>query len=265
MTRTSITIVGAAGRMGRSLLEVADGLDDVGIVGAVEHADHDELGERIGPRAIEVVDQLEAALESADVAIDFSSPEGCVEAAEACYRQGTPLVSGTTGLSDPQRASVDETTDGIAVLRASNFSIGINLLMQLVETASEATNGQFDIEISESHHRHKVDAPSGTALSLGEAAAEARDLDLDEVAVWGRHGEVGERSDDEIGFQVRRGGSIVGEHEVALCGPGERIELSHRAGDRNIFAQGALQAAIWLEGRDVGRYSMRDVLFGSTP
>ncbi len=262
MSRTSITIVGAAGRMGTSLLEVADDIDDLSVVGTVEHAEHERVGERIGPQSIEIIDNLEVGVESADVVVDFSSPEACAEAARRSAELNKPFVSGTTGLDDDQQAAIEEAAETVPVLRASNFSVGINLLMQLVETAAEATDGQFDIEIAESHHRDKVDAPSGTALSLGEAAASARGLSLEDVAVWARKGEVGSRSDDEIGFQVRRGGSIVGEHEVALCGPGERIELSHRAGDRDIFAQGALQAAGWVVEREPGLYSMRDVLFG---
>ncbi len=259
---TDVAIVGIAGRMGGSLMENAGELDGVTIVAGVESAGSPEVGTELEPGSVPVHETPTEALESADVAIDFSSPEGCVAAAEAAAEAGIGFVSGTTGLDEDQLDRIEGAASKTPVLRASNFSVGINLLMKLVADASAATDGEFDVEIFEAHHRHKVDAPSGTAVSLGEAAARARDWDLDEVAEFERHGEIGEREDREIGFQVMRGGGIVGDHTVSLCGPGERIELSHRAEDRGIFARGALTAAKWLDDREPGGYTMRDVLFG---
>lgn len=260
--RVSVAIVGAAGRMGNSLLEVAADRDDLRVVAGLVVAGSDDEGRELGPQAIEGTSDYAAAAEAADVFVDFSVPAGCLEAAEAAAIAGTAFVSGTTGLSDEQKAALADLTSDIPTLHASNFSVGVNLLEELVAMTSEATDGAFDIEVFEAHHRNKVDAPSGTALTLGEAAAQARGHELDEVAVWGREGEVGARTDDEIGFQVVRGGDIVGEHTVMFCGAGERIELTHRAQDRNIFAQGALRAAVWVCGREAGEYSMQDVLFG---
>lgn len=259
---TNIAIVGIAGRMGGELLENAQNMDAIDIVAGVESPGSPEVGTELQPGGVPVTDDVSEALHSADVAIDFSAPEGCVDAAEAAADIGVGFVSGTTGLDADQTERIEDVASATAVLRASNFSVGVNLLLKLVGDASEATAGEFDVEIFEAHHRNKVDAPSGTALSLGEAAADARDWNLEQVAHWGRHGEVGERDDDEIGFQVLRGGGIVGDHTVSLCGPGERIELTHRADDRGIFARGALTAAEWLQGKDPGEYTMEDVLFG---
>ena len=259
---TKVAIVGIAGRMGRSILENAAEMDGVEVVGGTESSGAPEVGEALDPGGVLVSDDYEEAFSGADVAIDFSAPTAAVEAAHAAARLGLGFVSGTTGLSEDQEGKVAAHGESIPVMRASNFSVGINLLLKLVGDASAATEGDFDIEVFEAHHRNKVDAPSGTALSLGESAAEARDWDLDEVAEWGRHGHTGERQDREIGFQVLRGGGIVGEHTVALCGPSERIELTHRAGDRAIFARGAITAASWIAGKSPGNYTMRDVLFG---
>jgi len=260
---TSIAIVGSSGRMGRQVLEHAHEMEGYEAVAGLEDPSDPTVDTEVDPGGVPVTTDFEEAFADADVAVDFSVPEACATAARAAARFDCALVSGTTGLSDDQRARVESAADEAPILRASNFSVGVNLLMKLVDDASAATEGDFDIEIFEGHHRNKVDAPSGTALSLGEAAADARGWDLDEVAEWGRRGDVGERGDAEIGFQVLRGGSIAGEHTVALCGPGERIELTHRAGDRGIFAQGALRAASWLDDREPGLYDMQDVLFGS--
>jgi len=258
-----IAVVGSSGRMGQSILEHAADSEDQEVVAGVENPSDPAVGTEIDPGDVPVETDFENAFSEADVAIDFSIPEACARAARAAARLNCALVSGTTGLSEEQTTRVASAAEEAPILRASNFSVGINLLMKLVDDASAATEGGFDIEIFEGHHREKVDSPSGTALSLGEAAAEARGWDLEEVALWSRRGHVGERDDAEIGFQVLRGGSIAGEHTVALCGPGERIELTHRAGDRGIFAQGALRAASWLDGRDAGLYDMQDVLFGT--
>jgi 4-hydroxy-tetrahydrodipicolinate reductase len=241
MDALNIAICGAEGRMGTSLQSVLEARGGLKFAGGF-YRDSDALDD------------------SVDLVIDFSSPAGCMSALQAALEAEVPFVTGTTGLSDQQDRQLREAGSSIPVLLASNFSVGINILTGLVEQAAEAAE-DFDIEIFEAHHRKKVDAPSGTALSLGEAAAGARDLELEEVAQWGRKGDVGVRDDETIGFQVVRGGSIVGEHTVMLCGDDERLELTHRAEDRSIFAKGALRASAWLVEQPPGFYDMRDVLF----
>lgn len=256
-----MAIVGAAGRMGVSLLDNAADLDTVHIVAAIDRPGSSILGEPLGRSQVVVTGNLAEHISQCDVIIDFSSPEACIQAARIASNAGCAFVSGTTGLSPEQQAVLDECANTIAVLQAANFSVGVNVLERLVELASQATGSDYNLEVFEAHHRHKVDAPSGTALFLGQAAARGRGHDLEDVAAWARHGHTGARTDDEIGFQVLRGGDIVGEHTVFLCGAGERLELSHRATDRGIFARGALRAGQWLFGKPAGMYSMKDVLF----
>lgn len=256
-----LTIVGVGGRMGEQVSDEAADRSDVERVAGLETSDSELVGERLGDSG-RIHADAESAMEEADVAVDFSVPDALADAARAARAHGVALVSGTTGLDEEHERAVRDAADEVPVLRAANFSVGVNILKRLVADASRATDGAFDVEIFEAHHRNKTDAPSGTALTLGDAAAEARGLDLDDAAEWSRCGDVGPRSDDEIGFQVLRGGGITGDHTVALCGESERIELTHRAGDRGIFAKGALRAAAWLEGRSPGLYSMEDVLFG---
>lgn len=259
-TPTSVAIVGAAGRMGTSLLENAASSDDLEVaIGVV--APGDDTPRTVGPNNTPVTTDATQIAE-ADVAIDFSAPTGFVEAAQICAESNTPLVSGTTGLSDEQWQRIDDAAEQAPLLYAANYSVGVNILADLVERAADGFGDGADVEIFEAHHRHKVDAPSGTAKLLGEAAAKGRNQNLDDVARWTRHGHTGERSDDEIGFQVLRGGDIVGEHTAYFCVDGERLELTHRATDRGIFARGALRAARWLVGQSPGRYDMTDVLFG---
>jgi 4-hydroxy-tetrahydrodipicolinate reductase len=259
-----VTVVGAEGRMGAELLENAAKTEEasgVSVTSAVVRPGSPAVDTELGPDAVLATADLETAVENADVVVDFSTPAACLKAAEYAAKYQTPFVSGTTGLTDDQVAELKGRSSDVAVLWAANFSVGVNVLERLVELATKAAGDGFDVEILEAHHRQKVDAPSGTALFLGEAAARARGADLDEVGVFGREGLTGERSDEEIGFQVIRGGDIVGEHTVYLCGAGERVELTHRANDRGIFARGALRAAGWLAGRGPGWYSMTDVLF----
>lgn len=238
-----VVVVGVKGWMGQSLLSVASEFDAT-IVGVDTDA------------SFETVDGLDGA----DVVIEFSTPDGCQTAFEWAHEHNLPIVTGTTGLDDRLQQMVATASNDIPVVQAANFSVGVNVLEQLVELASRAAS-DFDLEVFEAHHRNKVDAPSGTALFLGRAAARGRDQILDDVAVWSREGQTGARTDDEIGFQVVRGGSVVGTHTIALLGQGEEIELTHRATDRAIFARGAMKAASWLIGKGTGLYSMRDVLF----
>ena len=255
---TKVAIVGAAGRMGISLLTNADARDDLCVTAAlVSPNDPEDL--LLGPQQIKARHDLDA-LADAQVVIDFSAPAATVATAKKCANLGLPLVSGTTGLTGEQLKTLDDLAEEIPILHAANFSVGVNLLAHLVEQAAGAFDGA-DIEIFEAHHRHKVDAPSGTAKLLGRAAARGRNAELAEVATWAREGHTGPRTDDEIGFQVLRGGDIVGEHTAYFCVAGERLELTHRATDRGIFARGALRAARWIVGRPPGRYSMNDVLF----
>ncbi|MGV6819165.1 MAG: 4-hydroxy-tetrahydrodipicolinate reductase [Parvularcula sp.] len=195
----------------------------------------------------------------ADVVIDFSTPEACVDVVADCVARDLPLVTGTTGLSDAQQGLIRDAAEKIAIVQSGNFSLGINALLALAEKASALFDG-FDIEVSETHHRNKIDSPSGTALMLGEAAARGAGTALMERAVFSRHGQVGPRKDGEIGFSVRRGGGVVGDHEVAFLSDSEVVTLSHRAIDRSLFAEGALHAAAWVKGRPPGLYTMQDVL-----
>ncbi|MFW5967880.1 MAG: 4-hydroxy-tetrahydrodipicolinate reductase [Persicimonas sp.] len=259
-----VALIGAEGRMGGELLANAAQMADITIDQAVVRPGSAAVGSELGPDGVMATDDMDTAVENADVVVDFSTPEACLKAAELAAKHQTPFVSGTTGLDEVQVAELKGRSSDVALLWAANFSVGINAIERLVELGVRALGDGFDIEILEAHHRNKVDAPSGTAHFLAEAAARGRDLQLDENAVYSRYGNTGERTDDEIGFQVVRGGDIVGEHTVFLCGNGERVELTHRASDRGIFARGALRAAGWLAGRKPGLYSMKDVLFGSS-
>lgn len=262
--RTRVAICGAAGRMGLSLLENAAAAPArFEVVAAIEHPGSKHLGLPLGPQGIVATGDLSEVIHQCDVIIDFSSPASCVQAAMQAANAGVRFVSGTTGLEPEQLLALQQVAQNTAMLHAANFSVGVNVLERLVELASQATGEDFNLEIFEAHHRHKVDSPSGTALYLGRAAARGRGHELEEVAAWARHGINAPRTDDEIGFSVVRGGDIVGEHTVFLCGQGERLELTHRATDRGIFARGALRAAQWLVGKPAGQYTMQDVLFSA--
>lgn len=258
MSVLRLAIIGAAGRMGRSLLENIAQTSDLEAAAALVRPEELTLG-ALGPQQIEPTTTLDT--KSVDVVVDFSAPAACLQAARACAQSGTPLISGTTGLSPEELTELSGLSQDFPLLHAANFSVGTNLLAHLLEEAARAIGDSVDIEIFEAHHRHKVDAPSGTALLLGEAAARGRGLRLSDVAKLSRQGHTGPRSDTEIGFQVLRGGDIVGEHTAYLCTPGERLELTHRATDRGIFARGALRAARWIATRQPGIYTMSDMLF----
>lgn len=246
MSAVRIVVTGAGGRMGRTLLALLD--EDGGQL----HAALDQPS----PEA------LEAALDGADVAVDFTAPEASAALAEACAARGGPaLVIGTTGLDAGQEERIARAAERVAVVRSGNFSLGVNLLLGLVRQAAAALPARgYDLEIFEAHHRRKVDAPSGTALMLGEAAAAGRGVTLAEAAVRGRDGLTGPRPEGAIGFSVLRGGGIVGEHSVVLAAEDEVLTLSHSARDRSLFARGALAAAAWVAGRPPGLYGMSDVL-----
>jgi len=257
----SIALTGACGRMGRTLCTLIQEAEDLSLAAAFEHAGHAALGETIPP-GVTVATLSAEALDGVDAVIDFSAPAGTLalaEAARSCPKAPV-LVVGTTGFSPEELSRLEAYTEHLAILRAGNFSLGINLLMSLVQRAAAALGPDYDIEIVETHHRHKVDAPSGTALMLGEAAARGRGTDLTEVAQRGRDGITGTRPDGAIGFASLRGGAVIGDHTVLFAGASERIELTHKAEDRSLFARGALTAARWLAGKAPGAYSMADVV-----
>jgi 4-hydroxy-tetrahydrodipicolinate reductase len=261
----SVAVIGVTGRMGRAIVRVADESNDVDVVAGVASAKSSELGKDIGELAgvasygVPVTSDLRTALASCDVAIDFSNATATASNLAACRAARKPLVIGTTGfLADVERA-FEEAARDIAVLVAPNTSLGVTLLIELVRAGAKALPGDFDIEISETHHRNKRDAPSGTALALGRAAAEGRGQELEKVGVPARTGEH-LRKEGEIGFAVTRAGDVVGDHTVLFAGPGEQLVLGHRATDRSIFARGALKAAAWLAARPAGRYAMREVV-----
>lgn len=239
---TKIGILGSNGRMGRAIAAVIP--ESGGIV-----AGGADQGDDLGPLAAD-----------SDVLVDFSSPAALVEHLAAAQAAGTAIVIGTTGLGPEHHAAIDDAARSIPVLQAANTSLGVNLLAHLVRETAARLGTDWDIEIVEMHHRHKVDAPSGTGLLLGNAAAAGRGVDLADVAVRSRDGITGERPEGAIGFGVLRGGSVAGDHQVIFAGEGERIELGHRAESRAIFAQGAVKAALWLAGKPAGRYAMTDVL-----
>ena len=197
---------------------------------------------------------------AADVVIDFTVPAATATHAAMAAQAGTAMVIGTTGLSAEQQAAVDAAAAKVPVVQAGNMSLGVNLLVGLAKQAAAILGPDYDIEVVEMHHKHKIDAPSGTALMLGKAAAEGRGIDHDASAVMSREGHTGPRPDGTIGYATLRGGDVVGDHTVIFAGPAERIELTHRAGGRDIFARGAVRAALWCEGKAPGLYSMRDVL-----
>jgi len=266
MSRTPIAILGISGRMGRTLLTGIDNSSDLHLSGGLDSPDsrwvNQDAGALAGPAAagIQITDDPHAAVRGAQAAIAFALPQGTPAIVAACAAANVPLVLGTTGHNAEQLAAIEAASKQIPIVMASNFSLGVNLLFKLAELAAGVLNADYDAEIFEAHHRHKKDAPSGTALSIGEAVAKGRGTTLKKDAVWARHGETGARERGKIGFSVLRAGDIVGDHTLTLAGPGERIELTHRAHDRMAFASGALHAARWAVGKPAGRYSMRDVL-----
>jgi 4-hydroxy-tetrahydrodipicolinate reductase len=262
-----IGVLGCAGRMGRAVIGQVLAAEGCTLSGGVDRPDHPALGHDLGtlagvdPAGMTVSDDAPALIENADVVIEFSAPDATaahVALAAAC---GAGHVIGTTGLSEAQEQAIRAAARRTAVMRAANMSLGVNLLLDLTERVARALGPEaFDIEVLEMHHRHKVDSPSGTALALGQAAARGRGVDLTEVADRGRDGLTGARKTGAIGFAALRGGDVVGDHVVIFAGTGERIELAHRATDRRIYAQGAVTAARWLDGRPPGLYGMADVL-----
>jgi 4-hydroxy-tetrahydrodipicolinate reductase len=238
-----VAVAGASGRMGRMLIEAVQAAPDCSLSGTLD----------IGC-------DIAAGLADAQVLIDFTRPEGSLAQLAACRERGVKAVIGTTGFSEAQKAEIAAHAQHVAVMLSPNMSLGVNLVLRLLDTAARALADGYDVEIIEAHHRHKVDAPSGTALKMGEVVASALGRDLKACAVYGREGQTGERAASTIGFATVRGGDIVGDHTVMFCGTGERIEISHRSSSRATYAQGALRAARFLMSRPRGLYGMNDVL-----
>ena len=264
MDKIKVAIVGCSGRMGRVLLECVAQADDLILHAALEHTTSPELGKDAsefgGRRGVAVRADAAVALQSADVLIDFTRPEGTLHHLEICRKLGVNMVIGTTGFNAQQKAQLGAAAQHIGIMFAPNMSVGVNLTFKLLETAAKVLSHGFDIEIIEAHHRHKVDAPSGTALGMGEVVAKTLGRDLAQCAVYGREGVTGERDPSTIGFATVRGGDIVGDHTVLFAGTGERIEITHKASSRATFALGALRAARFLQANPKGMYDMQDVL-----
>ncbi len=252
---SAIGIFGARGRMGQAIAQIA-AEQGVAVAGGTDA----QVGGTVGADNIAITSDPALLAVQADILIDFSSPAALRANLDACIAADKPLVIGTTGLEAAHHEAIDAAARNIAVLQTGNTSLGVNLLAALVREAATRLGDDWDIEIVEMHHRHKVDAPSGTALLLGQAAADGRDIDLATHSARGRDGITGARATGDIGFAALRGGSVAGDHMVILASDGERIELGHRAENRMIFARGAIKAAQWLIGKAPGRYSMADVL-----
>lgn len=264
-TSPRIGVLGAGGRMGRTLIQA---VHQAGyqLAAAVERPTSSLLGTDAGELAgvgtlgVKVVGDITEALPVCDVIIDFTAPVATEVHLQACRAAKVAMVIGTTGFNDAQKALIDETAQDIPVVYAANYSVGVNVSIKLLELAAKAFGDTVDIEVVEAHHRHKVDAPSGTALMMGEAVANSLGRDLKEVAVYGREGITGARDRQTIGFETIRGGDIVGEHNVMFIGEGERLEIKHTATSRMNFAGGAVRAAAWVSSKTTGRYDMLDVL-----
>ena len=260
-----IAIAGASGRMGRMLIEVLTQADDVLLVGALDQPGSAAIGQDAAawlgqPCGVLITDDIGAGLAQAQVLIDFTRPEGTLAHLEVCRSLGVKMVVGTTGFSDEQKARLEAAGTELAMVMAPNMSVGVNVVMHLLDRAARALAKGYDVEIIEAHHRHKVDAPSGTALAMGEVVAAAQGRSLQDCAVYARQGLTGEREAGSIGFATVRGGDIVGDHTVLFAGTGERIEISHKSASRVSYAQGALRAARFVAGQARGVYGMDDVL-----
>lgn len=261
-----LIVAGAAGRMGRALINLIAATDGVALVGALEEPQSEALGQDAGaiagrgPLGVTISSDPLAAIVTADGILDFTTPRASLELAALAAQARIVHVIGTTGFSAENESRIADAAHHAVIVKSGNMSLGVNLLAALVEQAARALGPDYDVEIVEMHHRLKVDAPSGTALLLGEAAARGRGVRLVESAVRGRDGVTGVRESGAIGFASLRGGTVIGEHAVIFAGPGERLELAHKAEDRGIFARGALHAALWGRGKKPGLYTMADVL-----
>lgn len=265
MSELKLAIAGASGRMGRALLEAIASHPGARVVAALDAPGAASIGRDAGEygtagRGLKVSSDIAAALAASDTLIDFTRPAGTLAHLAACRKAGKSMVVGTTGFEAAELQALREGARDVPIVFAPNFSIGVNVSLRLVALASKALGADYDVEVFEMHHKLKVDAPSGTALKLGEVAAVARGTSLEKDGVFARHGVTGERKAGTIGFSVARGGDIIGDHTVYFAGAGERIEITHRSQSRATYAQGALRAAAWLAGKPAGLYDMADVL-----
>ena len=260
-----VAVAGASGRMGHMLIEAITNADDCVLAGALDVAGSPALGQDAAAflgrtSGVHISADLHSGLANAQVLIDFTRPEGTMAHLAACRELGVKMVIGTTGFSDAQKTEIAAHAQHMAIVMSPNMSVGVNVVMRLLDTAARALHQGYDIEVIEAHHRHKVDAPSGTALAMGEVVATALGRDLKECAVYGREGITGERDPSTIGFAAIRGGDIVGDHTVLFAGTGERIEITHKASSRAGYAQGSLRAVRFLADRATGLFTMNDVL-----
>jgi 4-hydroxy-tetrahydrodipicolinate reductase len=260
-----IAVAGASGRMGRMLVEAIAAAPGATLSGALDRAGSDAIGQDAAafagqPAGVVISADLATGLAGADVLIDFTRPEGTLEHLAYCAEHGIKLVIGTTGFDDAGKQAIREAAEKTAIVFAPNMSVGVNVTLKLLQMAAKSLSAGYDIEIIEAHHRHKVDAPSGTALKMGEVIADALGRDLKDCAVYGREGVTGARDPSTIGFATIRGGDIVGDHTVLFAGDGERIEISHKSSSRVTYAHGAIRAAQFLADKTTGLYDMQDVL-----
>ncbi|KIF62899.1 dihydrodipicolinate reductase [Pseudomonas fluorescens] len=261
-----IAVMGAAGRMGKILIEAVQQTPGAGLTAAVDRPDCTLVGADAGELAalgrigVPLSGDLDRVVEEFDVLIDFTHPTVTLKSLAFCRKHGKAMIIGTTGFSVEEKQLLAEAGRDIPIVFAANFSVGVNLCLKLLDTAARVLGDDVDIEIMEAHHRHKVDAPSGTAVRMGEVIADALGRDLKKVAVYGREGQTGARERETIGFATVRAGDIVGDHTVLFAADGERVEITHKASSRMTFAKGAVRAALWLDGREPGLYDMQDVL-----
>jgi 4-hydroxy-tetrahydrodipicolinate reductase len=265
MNQLKIAVAGASGRMGRMLIEAIAAAPDAVLAGALDVAGSPSLGTDAAafsgqPAGVAIASELAQGLAQAQFLIDFTRPEGTLKHLAYCAEHGIKMIIGTTGFDEAGKEAIRAAAEKTAIMFAPNMSVGVNVTLKLLEMAAKILSEGYDIEIVEAHHRHKVDAPSGTALQMGEVIAGALGRDLKECAVYGREGVTGERDPSTIGFATIRGGDIVGDHTVLFAGIGERIEISHKSSSRATYAQGALRAARFLAGKKAGLYDMQDVL-----
>ncbi len=265
MSPMRIAIAGASGRMGRMLIEATIRDEGAKLVAALDRADAPAIGEDasafLGSRCgVPISSDVDAALAGADFLIDFTRPEATLAHLDVCLRHGVKMIIGTTGFNDVQRERLNDASRSLAIVLAPNMAVGVNAVFRLLDLAARILNSGYDIEVIEAHHRMKVDAPSGTALRMGEVVAGALGRSLKDCAIYGREGHTGEREDSTIGFSTIRGGDIVGDHTVLFAGIGERVEITHKAASRMPYALGSLRAARWLAARESGLYDIQDVL-----
>jgi len=261
-----IAVMGAAGRMGKTLIEAVQQTPGAGLTAAIDRPDSTLVGADAGELAalgrigVPLSGDLDRVADEFDVLIDFTHPTVTLKNLAFCRKHHKAMIIGTTGFSVEEKQLLAEAGKDIPIVFAANFSVGVNLCLKLLDTAARVLGDDVDIEITEAHHRHKVDAPSGTAVRMGEVIADALGRDLKKVAVYGREGQTGARARETIGFATVRAGDIVGDHTVLFAADGERVEITHKASSRMTFAKGAVRAALWLDGREAGLYDMQDVL-----